>query len=78
MAWFLRRSPAARKAGMRPGLSKCRLALETRVAPSVSVLSYHNDAASTGQNLAETALTQANVNVNGFGLQFTLAVAIAT
>jgi hypothetical protein len=33
----------------------------------VSVLSYHNDPASTGQNLNETRLTPASINFAGFG-----------
>ena len=44
--------------------------LETRLAPSVDVLTYHNNNASTGQNLGETALTPANVNVQSFGKLF--------
>lgn len=48
--------------------------LESRLAPSVSVLSYHNDAASTGQDLAESALTPANVNAATFGKQFSTLV----
>lgn len=39
-----------------------------------NLYSYHNDAASTGQNLAETALTPANVNSTSFGKVFTTAV----
>lgn len=50
-------------------------ALEGRVLLSaVNVLSYHNDAASTGANLQETALTSANVNASTFGKLFSTPV----
>src|ERR1700734_1075705 len=38
------------------------------------VLTWHNDAARTGQNLVETILTPANVKSVTFGVLFTLSV----
>src|SRR4029077_6510038 len=43
--------------------------LETRLLPT-NLLTYHNDNFDSGQNLAETALTPANVNSAGFGKLF--------
>jgi hypothetical protein len=40
----------------------------------VSVLTWHNDNARSGQNLAETVLTPANVNSSKFGKLFTIPV----
>jgi hypothetical protein len=54
----------------RPALER----LETRLAPAVDVLTYHNDNFLSGDNLAETALTPANVNAANFGKLFTYPV----
>ena len=43
-------------------------------AASISVLTYHNDNARTGQNTSEAILAPSNVNTNSFGLMFTYSV----
>ena len=48
--------------------------LEPRQMLSASVLSYHNDGASDGQNTQETVLTPSSVNSTSFGKLFTASV----
>ncbi len=44
------------------------------VAPTIAVLTYHNDVSRTGLNPSETTLTPANVNVDHFGRLFSFPV----
>src|SRR6516164_6758352 len=74
MRWFasrfFRRSPrAVRRKPLRCTYRPLLEDLEGRLLPA-NVLSYHNDAFNTGQNLSETALTPANVNAASFGKLF--------
>ncbi len=48
--------------------------LEPRLAAAVDVLTYHNDLARTGANLAETTLAPSNVNSTQFGKLFSYPV----
>ena len=50
------------------------LALGLSKGRAANVLSYHNDAQSTGQNLAETQITPANVTVANFAKRYSTAM----
>jgi len=60
-----------------PAIRPCMLVLlvlsTLPEAGAQNVLTYHNDNARTGQNLAETILNTSNVNVSTFGKLFVLA-----
>ncbi|HTP86279.1 MAG TPA: hypothetical protein VMJ34_05000 [Bryobacteraceae bacterium] len=54
--------------------SAATLTVNAFTASSVTVLTFHNDVARTGQNLNETILTTSNVNSTQFGLVGTITV----
>ena len=77
MIWKLLKLYRHSKTRRRQPIRKVRLvieAFEDRLAPSVSVLNFHYDMASSGLNANETLLTPANVNVNSFGKLSTTTV----
>jgi hypothetical protein len=68
---FLRHQRHGRRHTFRQNHHKPMLELlEDRLAPSANVLGYHDNPANNGENLRETILTPANVNVNTFGKLF--------
>src|SRR4051812_33183530 len=70
---FRSRGGNSRNVSSRPCATSERL--ENRLLLSAAnVVSYHNDAASTGQNLNEGILTPANVNSTTFGKVHTTSV----
>src|SRR5436309_1749290 len=67
----------ARTTHVRRPICRSRLKLEeleSRLAPSVNVLTFHNDIASTGLNPNETQLTPTNVQVGRFDKLFVTTV----
>jgi fibronectin type 3 domain-containing protein len=69
-AVFRRLRRPARRQPIRNSHRPLLEALESRLAPSASVLTYHNDNVSSGANLNETLLTPGNVNSTNFGKLF--------
>jgi fibronectin type 3 domain-containing protein len=77
MPWNPWKMLSRRKPARRVPLNRARLALEeleTRLVPSVNVLTFHDDIASTGLNANENQLTPANVKLGSFGKLYTTAV----
>ncbi|HUB26251.1 MAG TPA: hypothetical protein VL992_12545, partial [Tepidisphaeraceae bacterium] len=70
MHGFSVRIRAKKQAGNRRLLPAVMESLESRRMLSANVTSYHQDAASTGQDSTETLLTPANVNSTDFGRIF--------
>src|SRR2546421_1054773 len=67
----------ARTTHVRRPIRRSRLKLEqleSRLAPSVNVLTFHNDIASTGLNANETSLTPSNVQVGSFAKLYVAAM----
>jgi hypothetical protein len=56
-----------RRRGLGVGTASLGLSLEPRLLLAGDVLTYHNDNMRTGENLAESGLTPANVNAAQFG-----------
>src|SRR5581483_6148961 len=59
-----------RRRGLRQQASLRLEELESRLVPSVNVLTYHNNISRTGLNANETILTPSNVNSTSFGKLF--------
>ncbi len=77
MALPLRIFPTSARMPRRRSRHPARLTLEElepRLAAAVDVLTYHNDLARTGANLAETTLAPSNVNSTQFGKLFSYPV----
>src|SRR5436309_4870140 len=67
----------ARTTHVRRPICRSRLKLEqleSRLTPSVNVLTFHNDVASTGLNSNETQLIPSNVQVGSFDKLFVTPV----
>jgi hypothetical protein len=76
MSWNMRTVAGrrSRRQTLRPPFRPRVEPLESRLAPSVNVLTYHNDTLRTGLNNQEGSLTLQNVNVATFGKVFTDSV----